>query len=92
MCYSNVFYIYENSSNLKTSQQKVLTDSEVILVVCKGVSFFVFNGFVSFVCIMISSNSSKLVCSLLTDTDGSVILRPGNKYEYSFGFELPQQG
>lgn len=27
-----------------------------------------------------------------TDTDGSVILRPGNKYEYSFGFELPQQG
>ncbi|TTO31535.1 Thioredoxin-interacting protein [Bagarius yarrelli] len=27
-----------------------------------------------------------------TDTDGSVILRPGNKYEYTFGFELPQQG
>lgn len=27
-----------------------------------------------------------------TDTDGSVILRPGNKYEYMFGFELPQQG
>ncbi|MCJ8749519.1 hypothetical protein PDJAM_G00177220 [Pangasius djambal] len=26
------------------------------------------------------------------DTDGSVILRPGNKYEYTFGFELPQQG
>ncbi|XP_062342798.1 thioredoxin-interacting protein-like [Osmerus eperlanus] len=26
------------------------------------------------------------------DTDGSVILRPGNKYEYMFGFELPQQG
>ncbi|KAG7457938.1 hypothetical protein MATL_G00232500 [Megalops atlanticus] len=26
------------------------------------------------------------------DTDGSVILRPGNKYEYSFGFELPVQG
>uniref|UniRef100_A0A3Q3GQ32 Thioredoxin-interacting protein n=1 Tax=Labrus bergylta TaxID=56723 RepID=A0A3Q3GQ32_9LABR len=27
-----------------------------------------------------------------TDSDGSVILRPGNKYEYTFGFELPQQG
>uniref|UniRef100_A0A3B4B2D4 Thioredoxin-interacting protein n=1 Tax=Periophthalmus magnuspinnatus TaxID=409849 RepID=A0A3B4B2D4_9GOBI len=27
-----------------------------------------------------------------TDADGSVILRPGNKYEYSFGFELPQNG
>lgn len=27
-----------------------------------------------------------------TDTDGSVVLRPGNKYEYSFGFDLPQQG
>ncbi|KAI1901438.1 hypothetical protein AGOR_G00034440 [Albula goreensis] len=26
------------------------------------------------------------------DTDGSVILRPGNTYEYTFGFELPQQG
>ncbi|KAJ8386536.1 hypothetical protein AAFF_G00170060 [Aldrovandia affinis] len=26
------------------------------------------------------------------DNDGSVILRPGNKYEYTFGFELPQQG
>ncbi|CAN9504181.1 unnamed protein product [Ophioblennius macclurei] len=26
------------------------------------------------------------------DSDGSVILRPGNKYEYTFGFELPQQG
>nr|XP_029519150.1 thioredoxin-interacting protein-like [Oncorhynchus nerka] len=26
------------------------------------------------------------------DNDGSVILRPGNKYEYMFGFELPQQG
>ncbi|XP_064836290.1 thioredoxin-interacting protein-like [Oncorhynchus masou masou] len=26
------------------------------------------------------------------DRDGSVILRPGNKYEYMFGFELPQQG
>ncbi|MEE6491320.1 hypothetical protein FKM82_016176 [Ascaphus truei] len=25
-----------------------------------------------------------------TDSDGSVILRPGNKYEYKFGFELPQ--
>uniref|UniRef100_A0A7M4ENI5 Thioredoxin-interacting protein n=1 Tax=Crocodylus porosus TaxID=8502 RepID=A0A7M4ENI5_CROPO len=25
-----------------------------------------------------------------TDEDGSVILRPGNKYEYKFGFELPQ--
>lgn len=24
------------------------------------------------------------------DTDGSVILRPGNTYEYKFGFELPQ--
>lgn len=24
------------------------------------------------------------------DGDGSVILRPGNKYEYKFGFELPQ--
>ncbi|XP_065327510.1 thioredoxin interacting protein a [Pelmatolapia mariae] len=27
-----------------------------------------------------------------TDSDGSVLLRPGNKYEYTFGFELPQQG
>ncbi|XP_026156359.1 thioredoxin interacting protein a [Mastacembelus armatus] len=27
-----------------------------------------------------------------TDSDGSVVLRPGNKYEYMFGFELPQQG
>ncbi|XP_068614487.1 thioredoxin-interacting protein-like [Brachionichthys hirsutus] len=27
-----------------------------------------------------------------TDSDGAVILRPGNKYEYTFGFELPQQG
>lgn len=26
------------------------------------------------------------------DSDGSVVLRPGNKYEYTFGFELPQQG
>ncbi|XP_034774442.1 thioredoxin-interacting protein-like [Acipenser ruthenus] len=26
------------------------------------------------------------------DADGSVILRPGKKYEYKFGFELPQQG
>ncbi|CAL8235377.1 unnamed protein product [Arctogadus glacialis] len=26
------------------------------------------------------------------DADGSVILRPGNKYEYRFGFELPQEG
>ncbi|KAF3834448.1 hypothetical protein F7725_025652 [Dissostichus mawsoni] len=26
------------------------------------------------------------------DSDGSVLLRPGNKYEYMFGFELPQQG
>lgn len=26
----------------------------------------------------------------LPDEDGSVILRPGNKYEYKFGFELPQ--
>lgn len=25
-----------------------------------------------------------------TAEDGSVILRPGNKYEYKFGFELPQ--
>ncbi|KAM4690851.1 thioredoxin-interacting protein [Rhinophrynus dorsalis] len=25
-----------------------------------------------------------------TDSDGSVILRPGNHYEYKFGFELPQ--
>ncbi|XP_040268586.1 thioredoxin-interacting protein [Bufo bufo] len=25
-----------------------------------------------------------------TDSDGSVILRPGNRYEYKFGFELPQ--
>lgn len=24
-----------------------------------------------------------------TDSDGSVILRPGNQYEYKFGFELP---
>ncbi|XP_076842948.1 thioredoxin interacting protein b [Brachyhypopomus gauderio] len=27
-----------------------------------------------------------------TDLDGSVILRPGNRYEYMFGFELPQAG
>ncbi|KAK3572289.1 hypothetical protein QTP86_030257 [Hemibagrus guttatus] len=27
-----------------------------------------------------------------TDSDGSVILRPGNTYEYTFGFELPQSG
>ncbi|XP_018620258.2 thioredoxin interacting protein b [Scleropages formosus] len=27
-----------------------------------------------------------------TDTDGSVTLRPGNRYEYTFGFELPQHG
>lgn len=27
-----------------------------------------------------------------TDSDGSVILRPGNKYEYTFEFVLPQQG
>ncbi|XP_009333568.1 PREDICTED: thioredoxin-interacting protein, partial [Pygoscelis adeliae] len=27
---------------------------------------------------------------LFPDGDGSVILRPGNKYEYKFGFELPQ--
>ncbi|MBN3307764.1 TXNIP protein, partial [Amia calva] len=27
-----------------------------------------------------------------TDKDGSVTLRPGNKYEYMFGFELPQPG
>ncbi|KAM6899514.1 thioredoxin interacting protein a [Xenentodon cancila] len=27
-----------------------------------------------------------------TAEDGSVVLRPGNKYEYKFGFELPQQG
>lgn len=27
-----------------------------------------------------------------TDSDGSVVLRPGNKYEYSFGFDLPLQG
>ncbi|KAJ3608591.1 hypothetical protein NHX12_023123 [Muraenolepis orangiensis] len=27
-----------------------------------------------------------------TDADGSVLLRPCNKYEYSFGFELPQEG
>ncbi|XP_062265754.1 thioredoxin interacting protein a [Platichthys flesus] len=27
-----------------------------------------------------------------TDSDGSVVLRPGNKYEYTFRFELPQQG
>ncbi|XP_023657285.1 thioredoxin interacting protein b [Paramormyrops kingsleyae] len=26
------------------------------------------------------------------DTDGSVTFRPGNKYEFMFGFELPQQG
>ncbi|KAM4664020.1 thioredoxin-interacting protein [Discoglossus pictus] len=25
-----------------------------------------------------------------TDSDGSVLLRPANKYEYKFGFELPQ--
>ncbi|XP_066539959.1 thioredoxin interacting protein b [Hoplias malabaricus] len=28
----------------------------------------------------------------LTDVDGSVTLRPGNTYEYMFGFELPQPG
>ncbi|KAI4892421.1 hypothetical protein NFI96_019358 [Prochilodus magdalenae] len=27
-----------------------------------------------------------------TDVDGSVTLRPGNKYEFMFGFELPQSG
>ncbi|XP_030267079.1 thioredoxin interacting protein a [Sparus aurata] len=27
-----------------------------------------------------------------TDSDGSVVLRPGNKYQYTFGFELPQHG
>ncbi|XP_039608827.1 thioredoxin-interacting protein-like [Polypterus senegalus] len=27
-----------------------------------------------------------------TEEDGSVILRPGKRYEYMFGFELPQQG
>ncbi|XP_072535554.1 thioredoxin interacting protein b [Salminus brasiliensis] len=27
-----------------------------------------------------------------TDVDGSVTLRPGNTYEYMFGFELPQPG
>ncbi|XP_057196211.1 thioredoxin interacting protein b [Triplophysa rosa] len=27
-----------------------------------------------------------------TDTDGSVTLRPGNRYEFMFGFELPQAG
>uniref|UniRef100_A0A3Q3JFT7 Thioredoxin-interacting protein n=1 Tax=Monopterus albus TaxID=43700 RepID=A0A3Q3JFT7_MONAL len=27
-----------------------------------------------------------------TDSDGSVVLRPGNKYEYIFGFDLPQYG
>ncbi|KAM9777138.1 thioredoxin interacting protein a [Syngnathus typhle] len=27
-----------------------------------------------------------------TDADGSVLLRPNNKYEYKFEFELPQQG
>ncbi|XP_040909315.1 thioredoxin interacting protein a [Toxotes jaculatrix] len=27
-----------------------------------------------------------------TAADGSVVLRPGNKYEYTFGFDLPQQG
>uniref|UniRef100_A0A1A8MI60 Thioredoxin-interacting protein n=2 Tax=Nothobranchius TaxID=28779 RepID=A0A1A8MI60_9TELE len=26
------------------------------------------------------------------DSDGSVVLRPGNKYEYPFGFDLPEQG
>ncbi|KAG5856498.1 thioredoxin-interacting protein-like [Anguilla anguilla] len=26
------------------------------------------------------------------DVDGSVTLRPGNRYEYMFGFELPQHG
>lgn len=29
---------------------------------------------------------------LIPDSDGSVVLRPGNKYEYTFGFELPQNG
>ncbi|XP_047238741.1 thioredoxin interacting protein a isoform X1 [Girardinichthys multiradiatus] len=27
-----------------------------------------------------------------TDSDGSVVLRPGNRYEYTFEFDLPQQG
>ncbi|XP_008329776.1 thioredoxin interacting protein a [Cynoglossus semilaevis] len=27
-----------------------------------------------------------------SDDDGSVILRPGNKYEYTFGFDLPSSG
>lgn len=27
-----------------------------------------------------------------TDADGSITLRPGNKYEFMFGFELPQAG
>lgn len=27
-----------------------------------------------------------------TDSDGTVILRPGHRYEYTFGFELPQSG
>ncbi|KTG06116.1 hypothetical protein cypCar_00003230 [Cyprinus carpio] len=39
-----------------------------------------------------ADSSKGIYAYLLTDTDGSVILRPGNKYEYSFGFELPQQG
>lgn len=39
-------------------------------------------------CVYVNSSVSVFP----TDTDGSVILRPGNKYEYTFGFELPQQG
>jgi len=27
-----------------------------------------------------------------TDADGSITLRPGNKYEFMFGFEHPQAG
>ncbi|XP_016137208.1 thioredoxin-interacting protein-like [Sinocyclocheilus grahami] len=27
-----------------------------------------------------------------TDSDGSITLRPGNRYEFMFGFELPQAG
>lgn len=26
------------------------------------------------------------------DADGSITLRPGNRYEFMFGFELPQAG
>lgn len=38
------------------------------------------------------SSIKEVRFSSFLDSDGSVVLRPGNKYEYTFGFELPQQG